>query len=156
MSEELAGKNLIELIEMLEPAPEPAPVSMMPATAGWIWLGLLVLFAIVLLVRWLFARWRAGAYRRAALEELARAGADPVAIAGIVRRTALAAYPRDRVARLHGEAWLSFLDESYGGRDFSDGSGRVIASVPYAAADAGTGLANAAREWIRRHRADDR
>lgn len=156
MSEELAGKNLIELIEMLEPAPEPAPVSMMPATAGWIWLGLLVLVAIALLVRWLLARWRAGVYRRAALEELTHAGADPVAIAAIVRRTALAAYPRDQVARLHGEAWLSFLDESYGGRDFSDGSGRVLASAPYAAADAGTGLANAAREWIRRHRADDR
>lgn len=156
MSEDLSGKNLVELMAMLEAAPEPPQVSMMPATAGWIWLGVVVVAAIVLLVRWWIARRRAGAYRKAALAELAGAGSDAVAIAGIVRRTALAAYPRERVAHLHGEAWLTFLDESYGGRDFREGSGRVIASAPYAPADAGAGLADAAKEWVRHHRADAR
>lgn len=154
MNEDLTGKNLVELIDLLEPAPEPAQVSMMPATSGWIWLGFLLLAVVSLLVRWLLARRRANAYRRAALDELSSAGFDTVAIAAIVRRTALAAYPRDRVAHLHGEAWLSFLDESYGGRGFSNGSGRAIASAPYAATDPDAGLADIAREWIRRHRVE--
>lgn len=156
MSKDLSGKNLVELMAMLEPAPEPQAVSMVPATAGWFWLAVLVVAAIALLVRWWIARRRAGAYRKAALAELASAGSDPVAIAGIVRRTALAAYPRERVAQLHGEAWLNFLDESCGGRDFREGPGRAIASAPYATADAGADLAGAAKEWVRRHRANER
>ena len=56
----------------------------------------------------------------------------------------------------HGEAWLNFLDESCGGRDFREGPGRAIASAPYATADTGVDLAGAAKEWVRRHRADER
>ena len=156
MNEDLTGRNLVELIDLLEPAPEPAPISMMPATSGWIWLGLLLIAAITLLVRWLLARRRANAYRRAALQELSSAGFDAVAIAAIIRRTALAAYPRDRVAHLHGEAWLRFLDESCGGRGFSNGSGRAIVSAPYTATNSDAGLVDVARDWIRRHRGENR
>src|SRR5262245_3171457 len=43
------------------------------------------------------------------------------ALALLVRRTALAAFPRQEVASLAGPAWLAFLDRSYGGHEFSQG-----------------------------------
>ena len=35
------------MIDLLEPAPEPDPVSMWPQTMGWLWLGLILLVLIV-------------------------------------------------------------------------------------------------------------
>ena len=71
MSEDLSGLNLIELLDLLQVPPEPEPVSLFPATVGWIWSGL----ALAVLCGWAIYRWRAryraNAYRRAALAELA-------------------------------------------------------------------------------------
>ncbi len=102
MNEDLSQLDLVELLQRLEPIPVPAPVSLWPQTAGWVWLGLILLLLAALgLRRWL--RWRrANAYRGAALVAVATAGRDPVALAAILRRTALAAFPRAPVAGLHG------------------------------------------------------
>ena len=109
MNEAWQGLNLPELIDLLEPVPEPAPISMAPQTIGWLWLGLALLIFCALLV-WRFARhWRRNAYRRAALAELARSAPDASSLALLVRRTALAAYPRSAVASLYGDRWLRFL-----------------------------------------------
>ena len=156
MSEDLSKLNLVELLDLLEPVPEPTPVSLWPQTVGWVWLGLAVLVAVAwLLYRW--HRWhRANAYRREALKALALAGSDPGAVAEILRRAALSAFPRREIAGLTGEAWLAFLDRSYGGSGFSEGPGRLLAVAPYAGSGAGTastaGLAPLAAEWVRRHR----
>ena len=40
MNEDLRGKDLVQLLDMLAQPEAPAPVSLMPATAGWVWLGL--------------------------------------------------------------------------------------------------------------------
>ncbi|MEP5516176.1 MAG: DUF4381 domain-containing protein, partial [Bauldia litoralis] len=72
--------------------------------------------------------------------------------ATILRRTALAAFPRHDVAGLQGDAWLAFLDASYPGSGFSDGPGAVIARAPYEPAADAPGLAALATDWIRRHR----
>jgi len=139
--------------ELVEPAPPP-PVSMMPQTWGWVGLALLLLGLGI----WAFRRWqrvrRANAYRRAALSELA--GAQTVAeIATLLRRTALAAYPRARVAGLAGADWLAFLAQS-GGRSFSGAAGDELLSAPYrsGAAPASDDLKAAVRGWITQHRAD--
>lgn len=146
------GRNLLELLALLEPVPEPEPVSLMPQTTAWIWLGAAVLF-IALLIAWrLRARRAADAYRRQALREIAAEKLDAAEIARIVRRTALAAFPRHKVARLHGEEWLAFLDEAAGGRVFREGAGRPLATAPYRAGETDPELARAAEDWIRRHR----
>jgi len=155
MSKKLSELNLIELIEILEPAPEPPPILLWPQTAGWLWLGLAVGLSLLLMVRrWLTWR-RVTAYRRTAAAELTEADGDPVTIALILRRAALAAYPRADIAALHGEDWLAFLDQSYGGDGFRNGPGRIVAMAPYKTMDepdvAASELLDVARSWIRDH-----
>ncbi|TMV09049.1 DUF4381 domain-containing protein [Ruegeria sediminis] len=151
--EDFAGKNLAQLMDMLVPPPEPDPIPMWPQTQGWIWLAVVVLALLI----WAGLRWhahrQANAYRRAALQELKAAGEDPVAIAVILRRTALSAYPRSEVAGLLGREWLAFLDQSYGGSGFADGPGQAITRAPFAGDRAPVaGLAALAEQWVRRHR----
>ena len=154
MSEDLTQLDLVELLQKLEPIPEPAPLSLWPQTAGWIWLGLFLLILLILGVRrWLQCR-RANAYRRAALAEIDSAGKDPVVIATILRRTALAAFPREQVAALHGESWLQFLDRSYGGQGFTQGPGRALTIAPYREDADAAGLQPLVIEWIKQHRVE--
>jgi len=152
MSEDLSTLTLIELLDRLEPVPEPVPVSLWPQTAGWIWLGLAATVCAV----WLIRRWikyrRVNAYRRAALRGLAAAGNDRAAVAAILRRTALAGFPRSQVASLYGDDWLAFLDRTYDGTGFAEGPGRNISMAPYSLANESVDLAPLAADWVRRHR----
>jgi Domain of unknown function (DUF4381) len=146
--------NLVDLIDQLAEPLEPAPVSLAPQTAGWTVLAVLLALVLAWLAwRWV-QRWRANAYRRAALAGLDAAGNDPAAIADILRRTALAAWPRDRVASLSGVDWLRFLDATGRGGGFVDGPGTALASAPYRsdAAAPTPGLGALAARWVRRHR----
>lgn len=156
MSQHLEGKDLVELLDMLEPVPEPAAVSLMPQTPGWIVLGIVVVVAVWWGLRQMRARRRAGAYRRAALAELDRAGDkaedDSAYIATLLRRTALAGYPRAQVAGLTGDDWLNFLDQSYGGKGFSGPEGKALLAAPYRRNIPQPGLADLARTWITTHR----
>ncbi len=146
------GKDLVTLLDMLKPIPEPAPISMWPATQAWIWLGL----ALLVLLGWagwrIHRHWTANAYRRAALVELKAAGDDPVAIAAILRRAALVAYPRRQVAGLVGAEWLSFLDRTGGKGAFSSDLGAVLISAPYRPQPASPALAAVARDWLKSHK----
>ncbi|MBY8977158.1 DUF4381 domain-containing protein [Rhodobacteraceae bacterium NNCM2] len=152
MAEDLSRLNLVELLDLLEPPPEPPPISMLPQTMGWVWLALVVIAAFgFTLWKWR-VRHAANAYRRAALAEL-QAASDPAAIARIVRRTALMAFPRAEVAGLYGEEWLAFLDRTGGGTVFREGAGRAIATAPYDRGGATSDLAGIAAAWIRDHRA---
>lgn len=157
MSEDLSGLDLVGLLDRLVPVPEPPPISLWPQTEGWIWLAVLLLvLGIALAQRWLRHR-RDNAYRRAALAAIASAGDDAVALAAILRRTALAAYPRAQVAALQGDAWLAFLDQAYGGTGFSEGPGRAVARAPYqrpsrSDTSSDAGLAALVRTWVQRHR----
>lgn len=152
MNEEFQGLSLTAMIDLLEPAPEPEPVSMWPQTMGWLWLGLILLVLIVVGLRWLRAHRRANAYRRAALQALEGCGDDAARIAQVLRRAALAGFPRRDVAGLIGADWLAFLDASYGGTGFSDGPGRVLAEAPWRPCPPAPGLSPLARDWVRRHR----
>lgn len=153
MNEDWQGLSLVELLDRLEPVPEPAPISMWPQTIGWLWLSLIVLFALGYIAYRLVRYRHRTAYRRAALAELANCP-DDNALALLVRRTALAAYPRTRVASLSGPAWLSFLDRTGSGPDFTEGPGKSLATAPYRDTAAETGTRQAVSRWIRHHRPD--
>jgi hypothetical protein len=153
--------SLVDLLDQLQDVLEPPPVSMVPATWGWAVLALLLLGAAALAAwAWLRHR-RATAYRRAALAELhalapALERGDPDTLAALerlLRRTALAAFPRAEVATLTGDAWLAFLDRTGGG--FA-GFGPALAAAPYAPAPPavdGRAVLRAARHWIAHHHA---
>ncbi|MFK7870331.1 MAG: DUF4381 family protein [Roseobacter sp.] len=151
MSEDLSGLNLVELYDRLVLPAAPAPVSMWPQTAGWLWL-LAALVVLMTFLAWRIYAWRrATAYRRAALAALAVAGDDPAAIADILRRAALAAYARDRVAGLYGRDWLQFLDKTAGTSFATSPAGEVLATAPFKAQPAHPDLHREAVLWIKAH-----
>ena len=147
--------------------PLPQPVSLLPQT----WpsrIAIALLLAAAIAAVWRIAHQRhVNRYRREALAELGRieqavdadkAPAELVTrLAVLVRRTALAAFPREKIAPLAGPAWLAFLDSTYDGSEFSEGPGRLLASAPYQriAPDGGEvrSLAAVVRRWIGGHHA---
>jgi hypothetical protein len=137
---------------------EAPPVPWWPPAPGWLFLlGIAVLLLLFLLTRAVL-RYRRNAYRRAALAELGRAASVPQPlplIAALLKRTALAAYPRKTVAGLTGQAWIEWLAATSG------------LSVPPAVATAfqqtlyhdrhdgaadPKAVSDFAAKWIRRHR----
>jgi hypothetical protein len=158
-----SADNLVDLLDQLQDIVEPAPVSLLPATAAWAVLGAVLLALLALgLRRWLRQR-RATRYRRAALATLK--ALEPALAAGdaralwhldeLIRRTALAAFPRREVAALTGPAWIEFLERTGGAGGFA-GLQDALLAAPYAPgplAFDGPALARAARQWISRQHA---
>ena len=142
-------------LQDLNPIIVPEPVGWLPLAPGWIVLGVIfgVLLAVLAWKRWL--KWRGQRYRREALREL---GAMPELdrLPGLLKRTALSAWPREEVAALSGPAWHRFLDDSAGLETFSDGLGQRLDQLAYGssklAADDEAALRAAARDWLRLHR----
>jgi hypothetical protein len=153
------GLNLVDLLRLLHEIVIPEAPSLMPHTPGW-WVVAAWLVAVVLigLSQWLAYR-RRNRYRREAAAELetiaASAAAQPAAsaaaIAGLLKRTALAAYPRERIASLHGNDWARFLCESAHDDPIVSASADRIAAAAYRRDADGGGLIDAARRWIRVH-----
>jgi hypothetical protein len=165
MNEGLSELDLIGLLDRLSPVPEPAPISLWPETEAWIFVGLALVAVAIFLGRRAIARWRANAYRRAALREIAAVGSSPATLSEILRRSALVAFPRSDVAGLYGDEWLAFLDRSGGSgqaggsRSFQEGPGSVLARAPYDAhyeweAEDGPNIRALCVRWVSRHRAD--
>jgi len=148
----------------------PAAVNLWwPLAPGWHLLAALVLLAAVWFAWRTIRQRQKRRYRIEALAELrALRGRSespgemvaPVLI--LLKRTALAAYPRSRVASLNGERWWRFLDETLGKTCFADGLGelaeqaayRRVAAEPLPARDLQR-LYRAAEQWIRGHRVVD-
>jgi hypothetical protein len=143
--------------------PLPQEVSLWPETwASRIAVVVLLVTAVVAIWRFISYR-RANRYRREALAELTRIASAPDTVPNelaaqlslLVRRTALAAFPRQQIAPLNGAAWLAFLDQSSGGTEFSREPGRWLASAPYARTGPNDSqrseLIELTRRWIRGH-----
>lgn len=154
MSEEanaaVDNDSLVGLLNQLAEVPDPSPVSMVPQTAGW----LVVAGGALAVAAWrgwrMWQHYRTNAYRRAALKALERATDDPAAVSGILKRAAMVAYGRRRVAGLSGQAWVAFLAET-GAGEFGE---TVLARAAYqrAPAVADPQLLAAARQWVTSHK----
>jgi hypothetical protein len=148
----------------------PAPAPWWPPAPGWYWvLGFLLVLLLVLVLRF-FLHWQRNRYRREALKELAgyeSAPQDPkersgavTALAELLKRTALSAWPREEVASLTGTPWLEFLDQTAKMKFFSEDAGAVLEQVSYNPraslpdANGVSALVRQVRVWIRRHRVD--
>jgi len=166
----MAAANISNLgLEKLHEIFLPEPVSWMPQTIGWY-----VVFGLILFVAgwWVYRRirrFRKNRYRRLALAELAfierelqrpeKRAKALAEISVLLKGTALSAFPRSEVAALSGERWLSFLDKTMGGRDFTEGEGRLLPELAYAPVQRITQLSDErignllqlVRRWIKRH-----
>jgi Domain of unknown function (DUF4381) len=150
----------------------PPAVPWMPQTPAWAVLGVALLL-VALWAAWRAARrYRANRYRREALAQLSllaqRVDADNAqrtqalaGVAALLKRTALAAWPRETVAASSGEDWARFLELHAGAaKDAAAPLGRIVNDIEYrgtaalasfSSAEART-LVRACREWIAGHR----
>ncbi|WP_052362427.1 DUF4381 domain-containing protein [Falsirhodobacter sp. alg1] len=159
-------ESLVSLLSQLHGLREPDAVSMTPETPAWFVLGGIILLALALLFwRWTRHR-RANAYRREALALLARIAPDltrgnPAALPELdrlLRRTALAVYPRAEVASLTGADWARYLDER-ADTPLENGftaCAPALTDAPYRAGGVtfdGARLRDLAHHWITHHHA---
>ena len=148
------GLNLPDLLERLHELALPEPVSWLPQTDGW-WVGLAWLAGVALLAarKWVAHR-RANRYRREALanlDALSAAGAEPARVAELVKRTALSAYPRAKVAGLYGEEWADFLIRTSGDDPKIKASAAKLAVAAYRPDIQLDEVLPCAERWIRCH-----
>jgi hypothetical protein len=158
------------VLAQLDDIVTPPPPDWWPHTWGWVALGVIML-ALLLWAAWrALQRHRANRYRREALTELTRIEAqlgDGVqradalaALPALLKRTALAAWPRDDVARLSGTPWSDFVGaQTKSG--IEPAAKRLLDDLEYRGADAlravperdARAATRAVRRWIRTHRA---
>ncbi|MGE9270776.1 MAG: DUF4381 domain-containing protein [Verrucomicrobiales bacterium] len=131
----------------------PPEVSWWPLAPGWwILITLATLTGCALLIRALLL-YRANAYRREALREL-RSARDLPTVAALLRRTALAVYPREEVAPLTGNDWLNWLEE-HGPESTPPAIRSQFVSCIYGSATVAENLPDFkqwAQRWIQFHR----
>jgi hypothetical protein len=145
----------------------PQPVSWMPQTWGWAVLAV----AVMALLGWAIARglrrYAANRYRREGLSELDRIqarladdGARGEALAALpelLKRVALAAWPRTEVASLSGKSWIAFLQAHAGKADFPDTATGLLDDLEYRSkqpvmdAEEARHITSAVRNWIEDH-----
>lgn len=146
----------------------PPPVSWMPQTWGWAALAAILLVALLAWAFLALRRYRRNAYRREALRLLDAVASDirsPLTrkrglqgLAEVLKRTALAVWPRERVASLAGPHWNEFLDGSAEAgeghaleRLFDDFEYRDEGSLAALSPSVGDDLLLGARRWIEKH-----
>jgi hypothetical protein len=163
MTELTDAMTLPEMLNQLRDIEMPEPVAYTPETAGW-WVALALLIAgSVALAFFLQRRRQANRYRILALAELGQleriersaGAASPevnqlTQVAALVRRTALAVFPRTEIAHLHGSEWQTFLQNSSA---VTPGVGlETLVSGPYRPTHDHTAEAlSAARCWLETH-----
>lgn len=130
--------NLIDIV-----VPEP-PSLWPPAPGVWVVLLVALVLAAAVVLAWRRARART-AYRRAGLALLEDAR-NHREVDVILKRVALAAFPRPTVAPLYGDDWAAFLDGCCSRTRFAD-----LASVN-GDGEISHELRSLARTWIRHHR----
>jgi len=154
-------------LKPLQELPLPEPVSRAPQTIGWAAVAVL-LIAAMLWAGWSgWRRYKRERYRRIALAELTeieaalndaqRRTVALAAIPSLIKRTSLAAAPRERVAALTGDEWLAFLKRTRG--RFDERSGALLTLVSYAPAEQIASitplevetLVSVTRDWIQHH-----
>ncbi|MDM9620873.1 DUF4381 domain-containing protein [Rhizobium sp. S96] len=143
----------------------PQPVSWMPQTWGWGALAAITIAALLLCAALFYRRWRRNAYRREALrllDEIADDFRSPqtreqaiTRLGELLKRTALAAWPRQTIAAASGNDWVSFVSAHQGG-EIGTSLKSYLDDLEYHAptalnVEAGDNLLRDARHWIERH-----
>ncbi|MEO0436161.1 MAG: DUF4381 domain-containing protein [Pseudomonadota bacterium] len=154
------GLSLPQLLDLMHEIVLPPPPSLLPQTPGWWILLAATLLVLVSVVDKTFRYSRANRYRKRALAEIDelelalrdRAYQAGPPLAALLKRTALAAWPRPTVAAMHGKEWASFLVQSAGDDSLVAQTADDIARAAYDPSIDVRPLLPGARQWIRSHR----
>jgi hypothetical protein len=114
------------------------------APGAWVALGMIGF--VLLFVAWrIHTVRRRNAYRKAGLS-LLRGAATVHDVSVILKRVALAVFPREQVASLYGDDWAAFMHKTCPRQDFEE----LVRND--ASADPDERLVALASTWIRHHR----
>lgn len=147
------------LLQLRDISPPLAPGWLPPAPGWWF----LIFITGCSIATWLVVRQRRRLfYFRLAMTRLNQlaisydADGDQqklaIGLSHWIRQVALLAYPQRQVAGLTGTSWVSFLDASMAGREFTGGAGYIFAGAVYASDvdfDAAR-LLDLCRRWLTR------
>jgi len=152
----------------------PDPIPWLPPAPGWYALGLAGLLLLIWFCANIYLAWNRNRYRREALAALDRFEKELVEttqywkilpqLPELVKRTALAAHGRARVASLTGSNWLAFLDNTGSTDIFGKGAGSLLLQCSYESATSLetvskgriSDLCKAIRQWIKKHKENGR
>ena len=139
----------------------PESISWLPQTAGWAWLGALLLIWLLRYSWRRLRRWYRNRYRREAaarLQQLTTIGSHEnwlIELNKLLKLTALAAFPREQVARLSGQEWVTFLNRHCSTPPFSTEQSSLLAVEAYRSSlledTIRQQLLAASLNWIRNH-----
>lgn len=133
----------------------PEPVSMFPAAVGWYLLALFIVIALISAV-WLFFWHRnKSTYRRQALstlEQLQASQATPAEINQLIKRVAVTAYGKERVAPLTGEQWTHWLKATSNTTMDTEVDDLLVSGIYQANAQVSSRTWQFAENWIKNHR----
>ena len=134
-------------LQQLAPEHAPTPAGWWPPAPGWWGVALLCIVAAAGIVWWMRDPRRA--LRRTALRQLRLIGtsdADGAAVAraiqNLMRRYALTVFGHDKVAKLTGESWLSFVI-AHGGDPLAGAAGRSMLTTAF-----GNHVADERQQWL--------
>jgi hypothetical protein len=146
----------------------PAAVGWWPLASGWYFL----LGFLLLVLGWFgyrsLRRWINNRYRRAALHELTTISESLQCesertrnlrqIPGLLKRTALSAYPRNEVASLSGKDWYGFLNSTLVPPLFTKDVTNTLDTISYTTgtlnevdSSAANKLLSLSRRWVKQH-----
>jgi hypothetical protein len=129
-----------EVLSQLKDIHLPPPVSWWPLAPGWYIALLLLSIICYVLGKILYKHWRKIYRKRFAVKQMQRLEKrylqQPTAkiiakAAMLLKQVVMVKYPRNRVAGLHGEEWLIFLDTITKTQDYTQGAGKLLIKVPY-------------------------
>jgi hypothetical protein len=146
----------------------PVPTGWWPLASGWHVLAGLLLIFLCWFVYKSVTNWKANRYRRSALSELealsegiqnpAGRNSSLRKIPALLKRTALAVYPRNEVAMLTGEDWFQFLNSTVKKQPFTEHTFNTLNHISYTTGDlndvngeAANALLDACRQWLKHH-----
>ena len=119
----------------------PDPVSVWPLAPGW-WILMILIPVLLVLLRFVIKRMLMPKYKKLALKELTSISVNYEIsrnshetcgeVALLIRKALVAKIGNQEVAGLVGEEWLAYLDRLSKTNCFTEGTGRLIISAPYA------------------------
>ena len=144
---------------------EPLPISWWPQTWGWFVVALLLTAAFMLFLMYHRRKSQKNRYRVEALMQLDFLRKQPSQIillaetAKLLKRVALSAWPRERVAPLAGKEWVRFLNETTRQPLFGEEAEILLSETEYrlqnetqaAQAERIQEFCEAAKRWIEEH-----